>query len=174
MSLEREQVSSPFDDIISGHQNRLRRAGSALVILVLFTFLLVGLFGLTETGSTKEVSVNGAVFDIQYPSTIRAGNEIQLTLKFDSGRTVAETMTVRLNKDYLALFENMDVYPTPEAETTDGKGNVEFFFTPNSTAATVKFIGQASDQWELKTPADIDIAVGGKHQQVEFTTWRIP
>lgn len=82
MRLEDAHVSSsPFDDVISGDQNRLRRAGSSIVIVVLVAFLLVGAFGLTELTGTESAKVGDTKIGVQYPKTIRAGNEGYLNLK---------------------------------------------------------------------------------------------
>src|SRR5699024_12673093 len=83
MRLEDAHVSSsPFDDVISGDQNRLRRAGSSIVIVVLVAFLLVGAFGLTELTGTESAKVGDTKIGVQYPKTIRAGNEWYRNMKF--------------------------------------------------------------------------------------------
>jgi len=175
MRLEDAHVSSsPFDDVISGDQNRLRRTGSFIVIAVLVGFLLVGAFGLTELTGTESAKVGDTNIGVQYPKTIRAGNEGHLNLKFSGGQEPIEQLSVTVNEQYVLLFEDLLVYPTPDAETTDGQGRVTFEFSPDTADTTVQFVGDISDQWQPTTTADLAVEVDGQQQQLELTTWRVP
>ncbi|HIW45865.1 MAG TPA: hypothetical protein H9884_03040 [Candidatus Yaniella excrementigallinarum] len=175
MRLEDAHVSSsPFDDVISGDQNRLRRAGSSIVIVVLVAFLLVGAFGLTELTGTESAKVGDTKIGVQYPKTIRAGNEGYLNLKFSGGKDPIEHLSVTVNEPYVVLFEDLIVYPTPDAQTTDGQGRVTFEFSPDSADSTVQFVGDISDQWQPTTTAHLEVEADGEQQQLEFTTWRVP
>src|SRR5699024_1580462 len=125
MRLEDAHVSSsPFDDVISGDQNRLRRAGSSIVIVVLVAFLLVGAFGLTELTGTESAKVGDAKVGADYHNTMRAGNEGALNLKFSGGKVPIEHLSVTVTEPYVALFEDPTVDPPPIAQTTDGQGRV--------------------------------------------------
>ena len=74
----------------------------------------------------------------------------------------------------MLLFEDLLVYPTPDAETTDGQGRVTFEFSPDTADTTVQFVGDISDQWQPTTTADLAVEVDGQQQQLELTTWRVP
>lgn len=175
MRLEDAHVSSsPFDDVISGDQNRLRRIGSFIAITVLVAFLLVGAFGLTALKGNESAKIAGTNIGVQYPKTIRAGNEGHLNLKFTGGQEPIEHLCVTLNEEYVMLFEDLIVYPTPDAETTDGQGRVTFEFSPDTADTTVQLVGDISDQWQPTTTAQVEVVVDGEQQQLEFTTWRIP
>src|SRR5699024_2096189 len=133
MRLEDAHVSSsPFDDVISGDQNRLRRAGSSIVIVVLVALLLVGAFGLTELTGTECGIVGGAKIEVQYPKTIRAGNEGYVDLKFSGGKYLIEQLSVTVNEPHVVLVEDLIVYPTADAQTTFGQGKVTVVFAPDS------------------------------------------
>ncbi len=175
MRLEDAHVSSSsFDDVISGDQNRLRRTGSFIVIAVLVAFLLVGAFGVTDLMGSKSAKVGDTKIGVQYPKTIRAGSEGSFNLKFSGGKDPIEDLTVTVNEQYVVLFEDLVVYPTPEAETTDGQGRVTFEFSPDAADTTVQFVGDISDRWQPTTTAHLQVDVDGEQQQLEFTTWRVP
>lgn len=119
---------------------------------------------------------NGFTAKVQFPTVVRAGNEMQLRIEITSPEPLPETMSLTLNEDYLALFEDFSAFPDPESVASGAGGTSEFEMAaiPESRQMVATLTGRASDQWSPSTFGVLGIEVNGNLTELEIRTWRIP
>ncbi|WP_440103765.1 hypothetical protein [Glutamicibacter mishrai] len=167
---------STLDDITSEESNRGRRRLRLATLLAVAALVIAAVLGAFDQKKTTGQRAGNLDIQVEYPSVIRAGNEIQLRVALNSPEPLPETVKLTLNEDYLMLFEDFSVFPEPESEAARGDGTVEFEVAPASGAGQMVaiFHGRASDQWAPKSEGALGLTADGTQARIDIETWRIP
>ena len=83
-------------------------------------------------------------------------------------------MTLRIERSYLALFEDLSFTPQPVAERAVAPEAVELVFEVPEGARTVRISaeGRAADAWTPTATGALTVEPGG--QEFTLRTWRLP
>lgn len=120
-------------------ESALRGISVAFVIAV----VLLAITGLTgvRTSTAKESSEQVAVA-VRYASVSRPGlaTPFSVTVEPAGGRPFPTTLDIRIPTDFLAMFDENGLHPTPDSETSDGIYRTWSYELPASTERlTVEF-----------------------------------
>ena len=167
---------STLDDVIVEGANEGRRVLRRITIALVAAIVFAALLGAFDSESSTSKSKAGLTVDAHYPVTARAGNEVELEVRVSSEKQLPETFKITLNDEYLLFFEDLAVFPDPEAQSSDGSGAVEFELASqqDATQMVVRIMGRASDRWELRTRGELSVRIEETTINVPITTWRVP
>ena len=167
---------STLDDVISEDKNHRRRWLNLVTLAAVFLVVLSSLLGHFDSKGNASASNGRLTADVTYQSVARAGNEIELEIQISSTSELPQTFDIELTKEYVALFEDLAVFPDPEEQSADQSGTLRLTITaqPGAKETYVKIIGRASDQWDLYTPGTLSIIANSETVEVPVTTWRVP
>jgi len=167
---------STLDDITAEEDNRGRRRLRLATLLAVATLVMMALIGAFDQRKTISQRSGNLEVQVEYPSVVRAGNEIQLRIALSSPQPLSETVKLSVSEDYLTLFEDFSAFPEPESQASRGDGTVEFEVSPVTAAREMvaTFTGRASDQWNPKTKGSLGIIADDMQITLDIETWRTP
>ena len=97
---------STLDDITAEEDNRGRRRLRLATLLAVATLVIMALIGAFDQRKTISQRSGNLEVQVEYPSVVRAGNEIQLRIALSSSQPLSETVKLSVSEDYLTLFED--------------------------------------------------------------------
>ncbi|MGH3652133.1 hypothetical protein [Glutamicibacter sp.] len=167
---------STLDDIISERVNTWRRTLSLLTLALVAAVVISACMGLFDQQRTTSAVKGPAQVDIEYPSVVRAGHEMDLSVSVRSATALPETVAVSVSGEYLDFFE--DFAPLPEAQSQKSGPDGEIIFAlsgePGAHHAVFHFKGRASDEWSPNTSGKVEVDLAGTKLSSRIETWRIP
>ncbi|NQD40855.1 hypothetical protein [Glutamicibacter halophytocola] len=167
---------STLDDITAEEDNRGRRRLRLTTLLAVAALVLMALIGAFDQKKTTGQRAGNLEVQVEYPSVVRAGNEIQLRIALSSPQPLPETVKLSVSEDYLTLFEDFSAFPEPESQASRGDGTVEFEVSPatESREMVATLTGRASDQWNPRTKGALGITAEDTQITLDIETWRTP
>ena len=154
------------------------RAWAKRAILLGFSlFVIAGLCGAYDRSAESDTTVDTARLQVEYPHTTRAGSDIALELRIESGDGLPTSFQLGIDRNYMGLFEDLDVRPTPESETTAADGSLLLEFAPNagSSTAWISITGRTTDGWTPQTTGALSLSGEGLGPfDVFLRTWKLP
>ena len=165
----------PTENGIDRWETGLRAASVGLVgVLVLLTFL--GLFGVRSAVATG--SGNGLTITVTHASVTRAGlaTPFDVEVSSEDGSPLPRTVTVRVDADYLAMFDENGLEPEPSASFNDPDWTWwTFDIPPGASAFEVTFDARLEPAVQFGQRATAAIEVDGREMvTVQFSTWVMP
>ena len=152
----------------------LRRGGKALLVAIVLAAAF-GLLGPREGQVSAEAA--GYRLDLTYPSITRAGQPIPLSVTVTAASGFDKTVQLRLCGDFFEDADFQNWYPSPSAETAQGRWIIyEFDAPPAGDALTISLDARTApgqfgviDDCEVSVLQDDTPAVS-----TSFTVWRMP
>ena len=169
-----EASASTLSDVVSDNHGRWRRWMRDAVLTAFLLFVIAGVSGLFDLTHRAEADGDGVLAVIETPLTTRAGSDIQLALDLTNETGLPSQVTLRIERSYLALFEDLSFTPKPVAERAVAPEAVELVFEVPEGARTVRISaeGRAADAWTPTATGALTVEPG--EQEFTLRTWRLP
>lgn len=161
-------MNSTLEDVAYAASNRARLVLRGLALAGLTVFLMAALMGAFDE-SDQSVTPDGAV-RADYHRSIRPGNNFDITVSLENAS--CEGLTVSLDGEYAALFEELAVQPEPDSATALPGGRLAWQFE-GGNLAWVKITGEAADGWSPPVTGALGIECG-KSYELDLTTRWVP
>lgn len=167
---------STLDDVVSERSNRWRRLLSLITLAVVAAIVIAAAFGVFEQERSTSVGNGQVQVDIDFPGTVRAGNEMDLAISITSAQPLPETVEITISQEYLELFEDFAVIPEAQSQSSGQQGDVVFELAtqPEARHAVFHFKGRAADDWAPRTDGQVEVEVGDSTLSADIRTWRMP
>ncbi|MGO2081037.1 hypothetical protein [Glutamicibacter arilaitensis] len=171
-----EVNDSTLDDVVPESANRWRRLLSLITLAVVAALVIAAGFGIFEQERSASVGNGQLQMDIDFPSTVRAGNEMDLAISITSAQPLPETVEISISQEYLDFFEDFAVLPEAQSQSSGRQGAVAFEVSaqPGARHAVFHFKGRAADDWAPRTDGQVAVEVGGSTLSADIRTWRMP
>lgn len=157
------------------HDQRLRTVAYVVVGLIVGASAL-GLLGVRTT--TAGDSAGGYSVDVYHASITRAGlaTPFSVTVRADDGAALPPEVTLRLDTDYLAMFDQNAVEPQPDRSLAD-ESSVRWVFEDLQGRSELAVFLDARLEPAVQWGQDATVALeidGEEVVTVDLSTWVMP
>lgn len=165
----------PEDSGVDGPEHAIRKISIGLIILavVLASFGLLGV-----RTDIARASGGGLTLSVLHSSVARAGLAAPFSIEVaaEDGSPLPETITVRVDSAYLAMFDDNGMEPQPSSSFNTSRWTWwEFEIQPgqDSLRVDLDFRLEPAVQWGRRASAAIEID-GVEVVSAGFVTWVLP
>ena len=156
--------------------DRLESALRWFTIAVVAAIVLLAVTGVTGVTTATATAANGQIeVAIRHASVTRPGlaTPFSVTVEPAAGEPFPTTLTIRIPSEFLAMFDENGLHPTPDSESSDGTYRTWTFETPATTQRfTVEY--DARLQPNTQRGGEAVAIVGGSFADgTELTTVRV-
>lgn len=153
------------------HWNRAAWIQRLLILLFAVPIVgaLFGLVGLREADISS--SAAGYKLDVHYSELSRAGLASPFDMRVHHEGGFDSPITLRINHEYMTLFDLNGIYPAPASESVDGEMVVWEFDPPQGDVLRVQVDWRVQPSVHSGTPGRVELVVdGGPITSVSFDT----
>lgn len=166
----------PHDESGSDDADRWLRIVSQTLIAALVIAGILGLLGLKT--STATGSSNGYTIEVLHAAVTRPGiaTPFAVTTTRDDGSSLPGSVTLRIDRAYLGIFDENGIDPDPASSFQDDRWTWWTFDVPEgSSSLTVSFDARLQPSVQTGAKGTVAVEAGGEEVvSVDFRTWVMP
>lgn len=162
---------------VSDHRTERRNRLARRLALAAFTALvLVGLTGFlgVKTASVTADGVAGTRVRVSYPQVARPALAVAYEVEVSRPDGFDERIEIRINRSFLASFDENGVLPTPAEESADGDDVVWTFDPPAGTVFTLALDTRVEPGVQWRRTGNVTVTLGSERIDVAHTMWIFP
>ncbi len=150
-------------------------------LTILFVVLVVALGALGILGvrtSTATNNGNGYRIEVTYPAVTRGGlaTPFAIDVGTQDGSALPDVITIRISSDYLGLFDDNGMEPTPVSSFNTGIfTSWDFEVLPGESTLEVVLDARLEPAVQWGEAASVELWIDGERQtSTEFRSWVMP
>jgi len=152
------------------------RALRIVSVLVIFGIVIAALFGLAGlTTGAVDGSAGGLSVQVEYATVSRPGiaTPFVIDIRSTEGLLPAE-VTVEISRDYLSMFDENGLDPSPDSVTSDGETEIWTFAPGDVSTLSIDFDARLQPNMHYDRDGWVIVRGGGDEVRVDFTTRVMP
>jgi hypothetical protein len=157
-------------------RGRRRMLVRSAVLVAFALFVLAGLFGFlgVRTAHARATADTGYQVELTYPRITRPALAITFAVTITGLEEVAGDVTVRIRSNYLAMFDENGMSPTPVEETDDGEWATWLYDHPPDGVLEVSLDTRVEPGVQWGRDGAVVVQVGSEAVRIDFHTWVAP
>lgn len=163
-----EMDGSTLPDDLTPDEHRREKRLRELTILFVVSVVAFGAFGILGVRTTTaSKSGNGYRIEVTYAAVTRGGlaTPFAIVVGTTDGSTLPEVVTIRVSSDYLAIFDDNGMEPTPTGSfNSGGFTSWEFEVPPGESTLEVVLDARLEPAVQWGESASVELWIDGELQ----------
>jgi hypothetical protein len=178
VGISNQEDSTIPEDPSSREYRREKWLRNSTMLFVVSVVVLSALGILGVKASTATVDGSGYRMEVTYATVTRGGlaTPFAINVSAQDGSTLPDVVTIRVSSDYLALFDDNGMEPTPaNSFNSETFTSWDFELPPGETILEVVLDARLEPAVQWGKAATVELWVGGARRlSTEFQSWVMP